>query len=91
MIHLQERNGREKAAQVADKLGAFIAIQTLMNDKDVKVVARIEVTQGAKHDCAMSDIVIIDVANNDHGLAFSLLILTGTCVAPLHPGRFDPP
>jgi hypothetical protein len=37
----------------------------------------------------MSDIVIIDVANNDHGLALNKLSLTGACVAALHPGRFD--
>jgi hypothetical protein len=37
-----------------------------MDNEDVKVVARVEVTQGAEHDRAMANILIIDVADNDH-------------------------
>jgi hypothetical protein len=40
-----------------------------MDDEYVKVVTRVEVTQRAEHDCTMANILIIDVADNDHWAA----------------------
>jgi len=56
-----------------------------------QVLGWIAVAQRGQHYGAVADIVIVNCADDIHGLAFSLLSLTGTCVAPLHPGRFDPP